>query len=104
MPGGGGRLGAAMLCAQRMEALLTAEVSLDALVEGAFLWRVDHCDLQRMANASRSMIRGNDDDRNALRTPHVNVAVRAVRADSRRRFRLGEFVPYVLVCSDGGPT
>ncbi|KAJ8608621.1 hypothetical protein CTAYLR_008714 [Chrysophaeum taylorii] len=74
-----------------VDALSSGRVDVDDLALGAFLWRQDHEDLQQMANGRRTKA-----DVDALRTPHVALAVRLLKRGSNARFRLGEFVKGIV--------
>lgn len=81
-----------------VDALTSGRVDVDDLVSGAFLWRQDQQDLERMAFSGNNKA-PTQDDVNALRTPHVALAVRLLTRVPQLRFRLGEFVPSIVCAS-----
>lgn len=96
----GGELALAQQAARdAVDALTTGKLDVDDISCGAFLWRQDHDDLERMAhsNSKRALSK---EDNDALRTPHVALAVRLLQREPRLRFRLGEFVSSVI-CAGG---
>jgi hypothetical protein len=98
-----------------IERLLGGECPIDELVMGAYLWRQNQEDLSRMASitgvgsggggssgSSGKLLKADVD---GLKTSHVALAVRTLQRRPWRRFRLGEWVPYVITTSsDVGAT
>ncbi|KAH8049495.1 hypothetical protein JL720_15592 [Aureococcus anophagefferens] len=91
LPGRGGVAGACAFAARRVDALLAGDVDAGELELGAFLWRVDHGDLDRLSRGAKTR-----EDVDALRTPHVALAARTLRKEPLKRYRLGEFVPSLV--------
>ena len=77
-----------------VDALVGGRVDVDDLTLGAYLWRVEHDDLERMRTHESS--KRSKEDVDALRTSHVTLAVRDLNREPRRRYRLGEFVPEIV--------
>ena len=94
VPGRGGVEGALRVAARRIDDLLAGDVDAGALEAGAFLWRVDHGDLARIANNDEKL--SSKEDLDGLRTPHVALAARTLKRDPKKRYRLGEFVPHLV--------
>jgi len=83
-----------------VDALVGGRVDVGELTLGAFLWRVDHDDLERMRRHAPGRKRPKEDV-DALKTSHVALAVRDLAREPRRRYRLGEFVPEVVAFRSG---
>jgi hypothetical protein len=72
-----------------ISSILSGDVHLDELTMGAYLWRQNHSDIQRMAFDEANVTK---EDKDGLKTPHVSLAVRLLKRHPDRRFRLGEWI------------